>query len=168
MFNLFKKKESQPTSPIPPSIPVATNPNAPLPFGTPENELERALLAKHKREIDVIQLINTVFNSQISILVPEDQFTTVEGKRQLVSNPRIFTLTQQSGPFLVMFSSPKRTKPAIDRYSQFRYAAEVHAGNFLMSMPQSLSFGLIINPYWEAYIQWMPDQLQQIRARVRQ
>ena len=165
MFGLFKKK----TPPTPPQSvakpqPLPAEPpraNAPNRLDEPKNDFERAMLAKHRREIDVHRFIETLFNSSLYILVPEGQFTGTADQPRLVSNPTLFSIIEPTVTFLAFFSSPERATPVREHYPDFRYAVAVHAGDFIMSLAPGA--GLVINPYWDINFQWSPEQVAGIK-----
>jgi len=167
MFGLFKKKT--PPQPVATPPPLPTEPpraKAPNCFADPTNEFERAILAKHRREIDAKQFIEVLFNSTLYVFAPEGQFTGTLEQPSLVSNPRLFAIIEPTVTFLAFFSSPERVTPVGENYPEFRYAVAVHAGDFIMSLAPGV--GLIINPYWDINFQWSPEQLAGIKNLLTQ
>ena len=119
------------------------------------------MLAKHRREIDVNQFIEVLFNSTLYVFAPEGQFTGTPVQPRLVSNPRLFAIIEPTVTFLAFFSSPERVTPVREHYPEFRYAVAVHAGDFIMSLAPGA--GLVINPYWDINFQWSPEQVTGIK-----
>jgi hypothetical protein len=168
MFGILKKKASpvppqQVASPppLPPEPPRAKAPNR---FADPANDFERAMLAKHRREIDVHRFIEVLFNSSVYVLAPEGQFTGTSERPRLVANPRPFCIIDPKVTFLALFSSSERATPVRAHYPEFRYAVALHAGDFIMSLAPGA--GLIINPYWDINFQWTPEQVAGIKSLV--
>jgi hypothetical protein len=167
MFGFFKKKTPQAQAPQT-DKPAAQTSSPPPPtsghFTDPINELEHAIIAKSRGEIDVYKFIEILFNSNIAVVVPDGQFTMTDGTAALVENPRMFSIMEPGINFLAFFSSAQRAARVKEKYPEYRYAVALHAGDLLMSLGSG--YGLIINPGWDINFRWSPDQVAAIKKMI--
>lgn len=59
----------------------------------------------------------------------------------------------------------ERGKPTRDLHPEFRFAAKVQAGDFLLGLAGD--FGLVINPYWDVNLEWNNQQVARILATMK-
>lgn len=134
-------------------------------FDGPENDLERVLVAFRQREIDAPRFLESLFNSQIFVL-PKKEDLVADGERiGLAKDPHLFSITYPEYVALAIYTSPTRAKPTTDQYADFRFAVQVHAGQFLAGLAGRC--GLVINPYWDINIEWNADQMDRIKGMMR-
>ena len=134
-------------------------------FTSPENELERVLVAFRQREASIPDLLDALFNSTIFVVTVEPGLAWADNKPQLVPNASLFSMIYPEFNALGIFTSLSRTLPVSREHAEFRFAVAVPAGEFLSGLTGR--FGLIINPYWDMNLQWNPEQVERIRAMMR-
>lgn len=134
-------------------------------FTGPENDLERALVAFRQRQLDAPRFLESLFNSPIYVLPRKDDLLPEGEPSRLAKNPHLFSITYPEYVALAIYTSLTRTKPTTDQYPEFRFAVEVHAGEFLAGLAGRC--GLIINPYWDINIEWTADQMDHIKKMIR-
>lgn len=134
-------------------------------FDGPENDLERVLVAFRQREIDAPRFLECLFNSQIFVLPKKEDLGAGDGQPGLAKNPHLFSITYPEYVALAIYTSPTRAKPTADQYPDFRFAVQMHAGQFLSGLAGRC--GLVINPYWDINIEWNADQMDRIKGMMR-
>jgi hypothetical protein len=166
--NMFWKKPSAPppsvaAQPAPPPMKLGTG--MPGKFERAVNDLELALVACRERRNQIPQFLEILFNSSVFVLPRHDSFEGDGDAIRLKASPHLFSITYPEYVALAFYTSPERAKPTSDRFPDFRFAAQVHAGDFLSGLQGRV--GLVINPYWDINLEWDAAQMDRIRQMMR-
>jgi hypothetical protein len=170
----WSKKPAPPPQPpvLPATPPLLTK--APIPLGkgypavfdSPKNQLEVALVSARARTMAMPQFLEALFNSDVYVLPLAKDFVGEQTHELTLSkSPTLFCMNYPEYSALGIYTSPERAKPTFDFHPEFRFAAKVHAGNFLLGL--NGGFGLIINPYWDANLEWSAQQVARIVAMMK-
>lgn len=176
---MFWNKKPAPTPPAqPPPLPAAPPPLPKAPirlakgnpgvFDAPKNQLEVALVAYRMRQIEVTQFLEELFNGEIFILPLAKDLAASEwheGKITLAKDSALFCLNYPEYSAVGLYTSVERAKPTFDLHPEFRFAAKVPAGDFLLGLTGN--FGLAINPYWDVNMEWNNQQFARIRSMMK-
>ena len=168
---MFWKKKTPPSSPLPPELPkpekepIRHGKGHPGTFEGPKNRLEEALIAMRTRKIETTRFLEELFNSQIYVLPQAKDLVSSSEKVTLSKSPTLFCMNYPEYSAIALYTSPERAKPTCDLHPDFRYATEVHAGDFLSSLKGD--FGLVINPYWDVNVEWSNQQVARILAMLK-
>lgn len=135
-------------------------------FDAPKNSLEVALVAMRTRQIGIPRFLEELFNGNAYVLpLLKDLNGGDNGEFTLSQNPTLFCMTCPEYVALAIYTSPERAKPTFDLHPEFRFAAKVEAGDFLLGLTGRT--GLVINPYWDVNMEWSDRQFAQIRAMMK-
>ena len=153
----------------PPVLPPGAVPGqiALLPFGEPRNVLERAMQAKQARQIEIVQFLNILLQSQVWLVTGKDQLEAVDGPVRLVSDPMLYSQTLRGVPHLAVFTDaerarmPKEMPPGMDCAIPFKFV------ELFRMFFQGNQAGVIINPFFEGNMSWNPEQLAEIGKGIR-
>jgi hypothetical protein len=155
-----------PAPPVPPKEPIRLGKGHPGVFDGPKNQLETALVAARARTIGMPQFIEALFNSDVYVLpLAKDLVGEPSGGIALAKSPTLFCMNYPEYSALAIYSAPERAKPTTDLHPEFRFAAKVQAGDFLLGL--SGAFGLVINPYWDVNMEWNAEQMARISAMMK-
>lgn len=157
--------KDSPPQPPPVQEPIRLAQGMPGKFEAAENELENKLMAFRHRQIDSTRFLEILFNSEVFVLPQKDSFEQSGDKIVLAKKPTVFCLNYPDHFALAIYTSHTRIKPTTDKYPEFRFAATVHAGDFLSNIASRS--GLVINPYWDINLEWNPNQVEQIKGMLR-
>ncbi len=162
--------QQPPVLPVaPPSMPkepVRIGKGHPGVFDGPKNQLEVALVAVRARTLGTPQFLEELFNSEVYVLPLAKDFVGEQGGKLVLSkSPTLFCMNYPEYSALGVYTSEERAKPTCDLHSEFRFAAQVQAGEFLLGLRED--FGLIINPYWDVNLEWSNQQVARILAMMK-
>jgi hypothetical protein len=133
-------------------------------FDEPKNDFERILMATRNREISTIQFIEYFVNSSAFVVVPKGQMMNSHQGMSLVVNPTIFTITYPEYTCLCFYSHESRAKHTNEHYPDYRYAVSIRVRDILMGSEDGL--GIIINPYYDINMEWIPEQVLKIKQMI--
>lgn len=154
------------TPSVVPQEPVRLGKGHPGIFDTPQNPLEVALVAVRARKIQVPQFLEELFNSDVYVLPQaKDLVGEQDGQMILSRSPTLFCVKYPEYSALGIYSSSERAKPTYDLHPDFRFAAKVQAGDFLLGLTGD--FGLVINPYWDVNLEWSNQQVARILGMMK-
>jgi hypothetical protein len=133
-------------------------------FVQPLNDLERDIIAFHRREIPVQKFLEKFFKARVSVLCDHEQIAFNNQGPGLVQKPHLYSIIQPDVVFLAVFSHMDRAKIVKD--PKMRFTVESVAEEFLLSFETS-HVGLVINPHWDINFHWSPQQLAEIKGMLR-
>jgi hypothetical protein len=171
----WKKKPNPPSLPSskvsPPPIPQSPTrlgKGHPGTFDAPKNRLEEIMIGFRNREVDGPTFFEELFNSPIFILPLHQDIVAAESapdQLALSKAPTLFCMHYPEYTAIGLYTCPERAKPTCDLHPEFRFATQVHAGNFLLGLKGD--FGLVINPYWDVNMEWNCQQVSKILSMMR-
>ena len=126
---------------------------------TPNNLLEEKLLALYRKEIQIIEFLELMFDSQVIILADRDVDITGPS---MDFNPLAIT-SAMGFDALVTFSSLERAQAAQPDYPDYPYALAVDTKWFLLGAYENA--GVALNPGWAFGFELPPEALQQLLVR---
>lgn len=132
-----------------------------LPFGTPRNELERALVLKYERKIEVVDFLRILLDSEVFIITKKDQFEIVGSEVRLKADPYLYTQTLRGDHHLGVFTDSGRPSIAPSIPTDFQAVIPM-AFRDLFEFLDGTNVGLIINPDFEKNMSWDASQMVQI------
>ena len=122
-------------------------------------------MALRARQIDVPSFLEELFNSNIFVVPKKEDIVASDTGFSLGKNPHLFSITYPEYVALGLYTSPERAKPTSEQYPEYRFAIEVHAGEFLMSLGGD--FGIVLNPYWDVNIEFSNVVFQRVLTMMR-
>jgi hypothetical protein len=125
----------------------------------PANLLEEKLLALYRKEIQIIEFLELMFDSQVIILADRD--VDISGP-SMDFNPLAIT-SPMGFDVLVTFSSLERAKAALAHYPDYPFALAVDTKWFLLGAYENA--GVALNPGWAFGFELPPQALQQLLVR---
>lgn len=156
-----------PPLPVEKKAPIALGKGNPGVFDGPKNDLERALLAVRNREMETLDFLEYLLNSNVFIAVPDGQFREDGGEMKLVGNPILFSMCYEKYTAVAVFTHQSRIDPVQRLHPEFHYAVEMPAADIILKgSGLSGSFGLAINPYWDVNLEWSAEQMDGLREMI--
>lgn len=137
-----------------------------IPFGEPQNELEKALVSKYEKRIDINDFLNILINSEVSVLTKIDQLEVVDGQTRMKDMVELYTVELRNQSHLAVFTSSPRTSQVSFSNHGFDCEMKMKFRELFPMMPSG-KFGLILNPSYEKNMSWDATQIADIIASSR-
>ncbi len=125
----------------------------------PNNLLEEKLVALYKKEMQIIDFLRILFDSQVIILADRDVDISAPDRK---FNPLAIT-SPMGFNVLATFSSLERAQKAVDQFPEYKHAVAVDTAWFLLGAYENV--GLAFNPGWPFGFELPPDALQHLMVR---